>query len=89
MSNGNLDLTNVDVRHLQKAIFVYNAVINGWTVKQLDDGRYEFVKEFSPLSLTNGSDSTENSDESSQGSVNQYLMKFIRNNLCLDRLGNY
>lgn len=29
----------------QKMVFVYNAVNDGWTVKILDDGRYEFRKE--------------------------------------------
>ena len=26
----------------QKMVFIYNAVNDGWTVKLLDDGRYEF-----------------------------------------------
>lgn len=28
----------------QKMVFIYNAVNDGWTVKLLSDGRYEFCK---------------------------------------------
>jgi hypothetical protein len=27
-----------------KMRFIYNAILNGWTVRQLEDGRFEFVK---------------------------------------------
>ena len=30
--------------NLQKMIFIYNAVIDGWTVRMLEDGRFEFQK---------------------------------------------
>lgn len=29
----------------QKMVFIYNAVNDGWTVKSLPDGRYEFQKQ--------------------------------------------
>jgi hypothetical protein len=30
---------------LQKMLFIYNAINDGWTVRKLDDGRYEFQKQ--------------------------------------------
>ena len=30
---------------IAKMRFVYNAILNGWTVKMLEDGRFEFVKD--------------------------------------------
>ena len=35
----------MDSQELIKMRFIYNAILNGWTVRQLDDGRFEFVKE--------------------------------------------
>lgn len=32
-----------------KMRFIYNAVLNGWTVRKLDDGRFEFVKELQKI----------------------------------------
>jgi hypothetical protein len=29
---------------LQKMIVIYNAIIDGWKVQMLDDGKFEFVK---------------------------------------------
>ena len=30
---------------LQKMILIYNAVVDGWTVRMLEDGRFEFQKD--------------------------------------------
>jgi hypothetical protein len=32
-----------------KMRFIYNAIQNGWTVRKLDDGRYEFAKELQKI----------------------------------------
>ena len=32
------------IKFLQKMIFIYNAVINGWTVRQID-GEFQFTKD--------------------------------------------
>jgi len=79
-----MELASLNFRELQKAVFVYNAVINGWTVKFLDDGKYEFEKQFTP-SLRFAE--PELAVTSNDGSIaNQYLARFIRNNMSLDRL---
>lgn len=30
---------------MQEMLFIYNAVLDGWNVRKLDDGRFEFQKE--------------------------------------------
>lgn len=35
----------MESHELIKMRFIYNAILNGWTVRQLEDGRFEFVKE--------------------------------------------
>ena len=30
---------------MQEMLFIYNAVLDGWAVRRLDDGRFEFQKE--------------------------------------------
>lgn len=103
---------NVDISQFQKMVFIYNAVMNGWTVKQLDDGRYEFTKEGNQNLLTNQvepSPHDPNSANVNQGlspnnepqpssqiiptqnddTANDFLYKFIRNNMSLNRLKKY
>lgn len=42
-NNQNIDC-NIDMLSLHKMLFIYNAVINGWTVKLLSDNNFQFVK---------------------------------------------
>jgi len=35
---------NIDMLSLHKMLFIYNAIINGWTVKQISKNNFEFVK---------------------------------------------
>ncbi len=37
-------MNEATILFLQKMIFIYNAVINGWTVKQ-NNGEFEFTKD--------------------------------------------
>lgn len=49
MDNGRPDYTGQDnfssLVDFQKMMFIYNAVTDGWSVRQLDDGRFEFQKD--------------------------------------------
>jgi len=45
-SNNNLAFGNLEFTKMR---FIYNAIQNGWTVRKLDDGRYEFVKELQKI----------------------------------------
>jgi hypothetical protein len=48
MANINMPKMTVPNLHtlvdFQKMVFIYNAINDGWIVKLLDDGRYEFRK---------------------------------------------
>jgi hypothetical protein len=39
----------MDSLEYAKMRFIYNAILNGWTVRKLDDGRFEFVKELQKI----------------------------------------
>ncbi len=58
----------------QKMVFIYNAVNDGWTVKQLPDDRYEFRK----------NDDRITSDEC----LDDYLRKFIKYYMMLKKENN-
>tara|TARA_B100000959_G_C14613511_1_gene473096 strand:+ start:139 stop:348 length:210 start_codon:yes stop_codon:yes gene_type:complete len=58
---------NIDIISIQKMIFIYNAILSGWTVKMIDNDRFEFIK---------------NKDNiSKEVYLNNYLQKFIKENL--------
>ena len=58
---------NIDIISIQKMIFIYNAILSGWTVKMIDNDRFEFIK---------------NKDNiSKEVYLNNYLHKFIKENL--------
>ena len=67
--------SNESVEHsdLQKMIFIFNAVNDGWTVKKISDDKYEFLKD----------------NEHIKKEIelnNDYLKKFIKNNLSVKNL---
>jgi len=39
----------MDNLEFTKMKLIYNAIQNGWTVRKLEDGRYEFVKELQKI----------------------------------------
>ena len=58
---------NIDIISIQKMLFIYNAILSGWTVKMIDNDRFEFIK---------------NKDNiSKEVYLNNYLQKFIKENL--------
>ena len=58
---------NIDIISIQKMIFIYNDILSGWTVKMIDNDRFEFIK---------------NKDNiSKEVYLNNYLNKFIKENL--------
>jgi hypothetical protein len=40
-----MDETNIDYNEIQKMIFIFNALQDGWTVKKLDKDKFEFTKD--------------------------------------------
>ncbi len=56
----------------QKMVFLYNAILQGWTVKMVDKDKFEFTKP------------TE--DVKKEVNLADYLRKFITYNLNIDNL---
>ena len=48
-------MNDSSIRFLQKIIFIYNAVINGWTVNMVD-GEFKFTKDSQYASTENLND---------------------------------
>ena len=40
-----LDKDNIDISTIQKMIFIYNELHDGWTVKRIQDQKFEFIKD--------------------------------------------
>jgi hypothetical protein len=40
-----MDEKNIDYNEIQKMIFIFNALHDGWIVKKLDKDKFEFTKD--------------------------------------------
>ena len=69
---------NIDPVLIQKMVFVYNALNDGWTIKKKADNRFEFIKNF------------EHETEEIKREINldDYLRKFLQFNLNINNLTN-
>jgi len=67
-----MELHDINLLECQKAVFIYNAVNSGWTVKMLNNGKYEFEKELSEVKK--------------EVYLEDYLKKFILYNLNIDNI---
>ena len=45
MDTDNNPINNINYKDIQKMLFIFNALNDGWTVKKLNDDRFEFIKE--------------------------------------------
>lgn len=45
MDNDNNPERNINYKDIQKMLFIFNALNDGWTVKKLQDDKFEFIKE--------------------------------------------
>jgi hypothetical protein len=41
----NIDIKNIDHNQIQKMIFIYNAINDGWSVRKIDNEKFEFLKD--------------------------------------------
>ena len=57
---------------LQKMIFIYNALKTGWSVKMINNGKFEFKQS--------------KSNVKKEVFLDDYLQKFIKNNLNIENL---
>ena len=67
--NNDLNFENTQI---QKMIFIFNAVNDGWTVKKLDVDTYEFNMDKEKIKK--------------EIVLDDYLKKFIKNNLDVEKL---
>ena len=44
VSNNN-DEKNIDYKDIQKMLFIFNALNDGWSVKKIDNDKFEFLKD--------------------------------------------
>lgn len=59
-----------DVVHFQKMLFVFNALISGWTVKMVDNNTFEFKKD----------------RKNQEVNLDNYLRTFVLQNLSVDNI---
>jgi hypothetical protein len=45
LSNNNINDTSITYNDIRKMVFVFNALNNGWTVKKIDNDKFEFLKD--------------------------------------------
>ena len=74
--NTTQSMTNLglDINSMYKMLFIYNAINEGWTVKKLNNNKYEF----------------KNNDKEIKKEfiLENFLDKFIDNNLTIDNIIN-
>ncbi len=77
---GNESLLNnqIDAVCVQKMVFIYNALNDGWEVKKKGDNKYIFKKNQNELS----------EEVKKEINLDDYLRKFIQFNLNIDNLTN-
>ena len=59
-----------DILQVQKMLFVYNAVLSGWSVRKVGNGKFEFKKDSSNREVN----------------LEHYLRRFVINNLNIDSI---
>lgn len=81
--------TDQRIKNLHEMVFIYNAVMDGWTVRKLRNGQIRLKKK----TKNRGSQSRRHADhytaESEQTHTQRYdvdLIDFINNNTQLDRI---
>ena len=68
----NTNFSGIENNEIQKMIFIFNAINDGWTVKKLEEGKYEFNIDKDKIKK--------------EIMLDDYLKKFIKNNLNIEKL---
>lgn len=61
-----------DLVQIHKMVFVFNAVLAGWTVRMVDENTFEFKKDRTTQDVN----------------LDEYLRRFVLHNLSIDSLNN-
>lgn len=78
-----------NVKNLHEMVFVYNAVMDGWTVKKLRNGKIKLKKKTKNESTQSTIREQYYTSESEQTHTQQYeldLVDFIKDNTQLDKI---
>ena len=67
-----LDNKKLDIISFHRMLFIYNAVLDGWTVKKLTNNNFEFKKPKDRVKK--------------EILLDKYLEPFVKNNLNLDHI---
>ena len=44
-SSNNIDERDIEYKDIQKMVFIFNALNDGWTIKKIDTDKFEFTKD--------------------------------------------
>ena len=74
MNNNTIENSNtfIDIIEIQKMIFIYNAILSGWTVNKNTNNNFEFVKK--------------GEETNKEVNLNNYLNNFINHNLNINNI---
>lgn len=70
-------LNNQTAQTFQQLVFIYNAMMDGWTVKQIGNGLYEFEKDLMDIP-------SKYRNQSGTDVKDTFIYKFLKNNLSLE-----
>jgi hypothetical protein len=63
---------STDIVQIQKMVFVFNAILAGWTVRMIDNDKFEFKKDIINREVH----------------LDDYLRRFVMHNLSIDAIGS-
>jgi len=61
-------------KEIQKMIFVYNSILSGWTVKKLENNKFEFTKNIN------------DENQRQEIALEDYVKNFIKYNLNINNI---
>jgi len=71
-------LSNCDyAKRFQQLVFIYNAITNGWEVRDLGNGFYEFEKDLAEIP-------SKYKNQLGTDVKDSFLFKFLKNNMTLE-----
>lgn len=67
-------MEQISSKEIQKMVFIYNAINDGWSVKKIEKSKYEFTKELN------------NFKNKKEINFENYLKKFLLFNMSIENL---
>lgn len=92
MSTTTSDIQSKNIKNLHEMVFIYNAVMDGFTVRKKRDGKIKLKKKTKNQSTQSSIQEQFYRSDSQQTHTQQYeidLQDFIKNNTQVDKIFNY